>query len=157
MYTIRNILLSIIVLLPLTISSPRMRDLSRDNIMYLKQLTLFTKILNAEYYGESLQSKINGGSVILNRLNHKAFPKTLRAVIFQKNQFAVNGKKFLIDTSVYTKQSLQAAMLLLTFGSQLPPNIVYFHNPKTIKNKKWEYKIKKKLYMCDEVHCYFSY
>lgn len=151
----------LLILFPTTLFAPRLGDHKNPNIEYIKKLTLFTKLLNAEYGNSSLQAKLNGGSVVLNRLLHPAYPKTLEKVILQEKagtpQFSgIKSKHFKIDNSNTTKSSLQAAMLLLDKGSILPKNVLFFANPTKSINKKWINTIKNKLYSCDEAHCYYT-
>jgi len=51
-------------------------------------LRLMASIINCEAGGESLQGKIAVGIVIMNRVESKDFPNTIKKVIYQKNQFS---------------------------------------------------------------------
>ncbi len=52
------------------------------------ELRLMSAIINCEAGGESYQGKLAVGIVVVNRMNSKAFPNTLRGVIYQKGQFS---------------------------------------------------------------------
>lgn len=52
------------------------------------ELRLMASIINCEAGGESYQGKLAVGIVIMNRIDSKAFPNTLRGVIYQKGQFS---------------------------------------------------------------------
>lgn len=51
-------------------------------------LRLMASIINCEAGGESTQGKIAVGIVIMNRVESKNFPNTIKKVIYQKNQFS---------------------------------------------------------------------
>ncbi|MEW6193179.1 MAG: cell wall hydrolase [Bacillota bacterium] len=48
-----------------------------------EDLVLMARIINAEARGESFLGKVAVGAVVMNRLRHPAFPKSIREVIFQ--------------------------------------------------------------------------
>ena len=63
------------------------------------------------------------GSVIINRKNHKAYPNTIRGVVFQRGQYACTW-----DGNYYrqpTQANYRNAQWLLENGSILPGNVVY--------------------------------
>lgn len=51
-------------------------------------LRLMASIINCEAGGESYQGKVAVGIVVMNRVKSKAFPNTIRKVIYQKGQFS---------------------------------------------------------------------
>ena len=51
-------------------------------------LRLMASIINCEAGGEGTQGKIAVGIVIMNRVESKSFPNTIKKVIYQKNQFS---------------------------------------------------------------------
>ncbi len=51
-----------------------------------EDIYLLAKLIHAEARGESMRGKIAVGAVILNRLESQDFPKTVREIIYQKNQ-----------------------------------------------------------------------
>lgn len=53
-----------------------------------KELRLMASIINCEAGGESMQGKIAVGIVIMNRVKSKAFPNTIKKVVYQKGQFS---------------------------------------------------------------------
>lgn len=148
----------LLVLTPLTATTPRPGDhLQKDND-YHARLSLFIRVINSEAYGQSYTEKLRVGSVILNRLHDPDFPKTLHGVIYQKNQFkGLKTKLFEINnTTIKGKESINAGVWLFDHGSILPKNVVYFHNPVTGKDRKWISKIKHKLYFKGDGHWYFK-
>ena len=63
------------------------------------------------------------GSVVLNRVKHRAYPNTIRGVVFQKGQYACTW-----DGNYYrqpTEANYRNAKWLLENGSILPANVVY--------------------------------
>ena len=52
------------------------------------ELRLMASIINCEAGGESYQGKLAVGIVIMNRMDSKAFPNSLRGVIYQRGQFS---------------------------------------------------------------------
>jgi len=147
----------LVFLLPGAITSPRPVDLYSYHIRYIKELVLLSKAINSESTGEKYIDKLRVGSVMLNRIKSNDFPNTLDSVIFQPNQFkGITSVHFKIDTTEAFKESLKAAIYLMIHGSILPPNIVYFHNPKTSKDKNWIKKMKPKLYIKGDRHWYFT-
>ena len=51
-------------------------------------LRLMASIINCEAGGESYQGKLAVGIVVMNRVSSKAFPNTIRKVIYQRGQFS---------------------------------------------------------------------
>lgn len=71
----------------------------------------------------SNEEQLYVGSVVLNRVNHAAYPNTVKAVVFQKGQYACTR-----DGNYYrepTAQNWANARYLLENGSVLPANVVY--------------------------------
>lgn len=52
------------------------------------ELRLMASIINCEAGGESFQGKLAVGIVVMNRVKSKAFPNTIRKVIYQRGQFS---------------------------------------------------------------------
>lgn len=98
-------------------------------------LILFAQLIEAEGGIESYECKLYIGSVVLNRMMHDEFPDGLRDVIFQVgedgvHQFSVtkvrkDGTRA-IDCEP-SEESLDAAAELLTYGTQLPHDVVVFY------------------------------
>lgn len=154
----RYIIIILLFLAPDTFSRSRPVVHTNRHINYIKNLTLLTKAINSESVGEKYIDKMRTGSVILNRLHNGGFGKTLHDVIYHPNQFkGVNTKYFRIDTRTPAGlDSYRAARTLLKYGSILPENVLYFHNPKVGKDKKWMAKIRHRLYCKGEHHWYFT-
>lgn len=80
--------------------------------------------IHYEAKGESVAGQIAVGNVILNRVATNHFPKTVCAVVKQKNQFSWykgNDNLFNAETSAITKLAAKKAM-------QTPRNhVLFFH------------------------------
>lgn len=88
-----------------------------------EDLNVLARIINGEACGESWESKIGVGSVVLNRVNSDRFPNTISAVAFQSGQYACTWDGNYAKTP--TEESINAAKYLLTYGSQFPVNVVF--------------------------------
>ncbi len=95
---------------------------------------LLAKTIFANTRGQSYEAMLAFGSIIMNRVNDKAFPGTIEAVINQKHQFAYGNN--------YDEISLEVARQLMKGNCTLPNYVLY---TKTITSKqewsnKWLYK-----------------
>ncbi len=52
------------------------------------ELRLMASIINCEAGGESYQGKLAVGIVVMNRVSSRAFPNSIRGVVYQKGQFS---------------------------------------------------------------------
>ena len=93
---------------------------------YGSDLELLAKTINGEAGGEPYQGQLAVGTVIINRLNHPAFPKTIRSVIYQRGQFSCTSR----GNFRVTKRSLQVAKEVLKGKKNLPKHVVYFNTAK---------------------------
>lgn len=95
------------------------------------------RIIEAESGGEPYQGKLAVGSVILNRVESRAFPDSIYGVIFDRK----NGVQFtpVANGTIYntpSKESLRAARECLSGGSVVS-DCLYFFNPKTATKAGW--------------------
>jgi len=95
-----------------------------------EDLVLMARIINAEARGESFLGKVAVGAVVINRLRHPAFPKSVREVIFQ----CTNGTyEFtpVADGSINLEPdetAFRAALAALN-GWDPTNGALYFYNP----------------------------
>ncbi len=70
-------------------------------------LELLAALIYCEAGGEPYEAQLAVGACVINRMEHKNYPSTLRGVIFQKNQFtpAMSGKVARILIAGKTSQS----------------------------------------------------
>lgn len=94
---------------------------------------LMSQIVYEESKGEPYEGKIAVASVILNRVTHPSFPKTVEDVIKQKNAFScvINGN----ITAKPDDSSTKAVMDAIS-GSDPTNDAVFFYNPK-IATSRW--------------------
>ncbi|WP_409300051.1 cell wall hydrolase [Peribacillus sp. SCS-155] len=89
---------------------------------------LLARLVHAEAKGEPFAGKVAVATVVLNRVQHKQFPDTIKEVIYQKNAFepVMNG-------SIHepaNKESYEAVEEALQEQGK-DNELLYFYNPKT--------------------------
>ena len=89
---------------------------------------LLARVISAEARGEPYSGQVAVGAVILNRVNHPAFPNTVAGVVYQQGAFTcmVDGQ---IDQPV-AASAYQAAREALN-GSDPSGGAIYYFNPNT--------------------------
>lgn len=95
---------------------------------------LLERLVEAEAGGEPYEGKLAVATVVINRLNSKKFPNTIREVIYQKNQFSpVSRGTINRKASAETKRAVSQVVDegYRSFG----PDVFYFLNSKTATNK----------------------
>lgn len=154
----KSIIILLLILLPLTFTSPAPKDISSEYIKYMDELSLFISVINSESHGLSYAEKLRTGSVVLNRIKSGLFPSTMAGVIFQSGQFkGICTKLFTVDhKSKKGLESIKAAVFLLKNGSILPSCVLYFHNPKTSTDSVQINRLKNKIYYKGRHHWYFT-
>lgn len=88
-----------------------------------EDLEILAHVICGEAQNCDDQEQLYVGSVVLNRVNHSAYPGTIRGVVFQKGQYACTR-----DGNYYrtpTEANYRNARWLLENGSVLPGNVVY--------------------------------
>ncbi|PZD83747.1 LysM peptidoglycan-binding domain-containing protein [Bacilli bacterium] len=102
----------------------------------LKDKELMAKLVHAEAKGEPYAGKVGVATVVLNRVDHKEFPDTIREVIYEKVGGAYaftpvqNGK----INGNYTDEDMKAVNEAIAYRGQSDGSI-YFYNPKTSTSK----------------------
>jgi len=116
---------------PLAIIATDSKAAPADCIFYAERiptyteedLEILTRVLTGECQTGTWELQIAVGSVVLNRVAHEAYPDTIKGVVFQRGQYACTW-----DGNYYrtpTERNREAARWLLTYGSQIPANVVY--------------------------------
>lgn len=91
-------------------------------------LELLARIIHAEARGESFEGQIAVGAVVLNRVQHPDFPKSIREVVYQPGQFtAITDKQIELTPNNKAYQAAQAALE----GQDPSKGAIYYYNPKT--------------------------
>lgn len=91
-----------------------------------EEFILLAKLIHAEARGESLVGQVAVGAVVFNRLQDPRFPKTIRMVIYETNQFSP-----VLDGSINQPPNEKALLAAeLAFNGMDPTNgCVFFYNP----------------------------
>lgn len=97
-----------------------------------EDIHLMAQVVYAESRAEPFTGKVAVASVILNRLLHPEFPKTIEGVVKQKGAFScvVNGR-----LNVVPDDSSYAAVNEALKGKDPTDEAVFFYNPKTATSK----------------------
>ena len=76
------------------------------------------------------------GAVVLNRVKHKWFPNTIKAVIYQKGQYATTHKFF---TKALPLECYQLAVKLLKEGTpEMPLSVIFQSTHKEFGSGVWK-------------------
>ncbi|MGI5901497.1 MAG: cell wall hydrolase [Desulfitobacteriia bacterium] len=121
-------------------NSPVKKQLKKENISRgtahnsrLEDVELLARIIYAEARGESFEGQVAVGAVVLNRVQHPQFPKTIREVVYQPGQFSavMDGQiKLSPDSKAY--KAAQAALA----GQDPTKGALFYYNPK-ISRDQW--------------------
>lgn len=94
------------------------------------EVDLLARLVRAEANGESHKGKVAVAAVVINRTQSKSFPNTIKATIYQKNQFSpVNNGSI---NKKADAASVKAAKEALN-GSDPTRNALFFYNPRYAK------------------------
>ncbi|MHB8172265.1 MAG: cell wall hydrolase [Thermincolia bacterium] len=97
-----------------------------------EEVYLLARLIHAEARGESMEGKIAVGAVVLNRLAHPDYPKTIRDIIYQKNE-RVHQFSPVQDGSISMepdRDSVEAALDAIR-GVDPTGGALFFYNPDT--------------------------
>lgn len=94
-------------------------------------VTLLARVVHAEARGESYTGQVAVASVLLNRVEHPKFPKSLSGVIFQNHAFETvsNGSIWLTPNATAYRAARDAIN-----GWDPTYGALYFYNPAKVKN-----------------------
>lgn len=114
--------------LGMEIGSTGKTDLSSTTGVQEHDVALLAKVISAEARGEPYAGQVAVGAVILNRVEHPAFPNTLAGVVYQPGAFSCmdDGQ---IDQPV-AQSARQAAREALN-GTDPSGGAIYYFNPAT--------------------------
>ncbi|GKU82108.1 cell wall hydrolase [Niallia sp. NCCP-28] len=93
-----------------------------------KDKKLLAHLVHAEAKGEPFAGKVAVAKVVLNRVEHKEFPDTVKGVIYEKNAFSPvqNGS----INEAYDKEAYKAVQVALS-DQKKDDELLYFYNPET--------------------------
>jgi len=99
---------------------------------YENNLYLLAKIISAEARGEPYTGQVAVGAVVLNRVEHPSFPKTLAGVIYQDGAFTA-----IVDGQIYAEVTDSAKRAARDAMNGWDPSYgsIYYYNPKTATNQ----------------------
>ncbi|MEH7085731.1 cell wall hydrolase [Neobacillus drentensis] len=91
------------------------------------EIDLLARLVRAEAQTEPYKGKIAVACVVLNRIENKKFPDTLKEVIYAPGQFqpVQNGE----INKPADKESIKAVKAALSEQRQLVPGALFFYNP----------------------------
>lgn len=108
------------------------------NVVLAHETACMTEAIYREANEESEAGKRAVGTVILNRLKMKGFPKTVCGVIYQKGQFSWTTLKLhKPDPTLYEKARMIAVSVLSGHHQTTIGNALYFHNLSV--NPSWDH------------------
>jgi peptidoglycan lytic transglycosylase len=103
-----------------------------------KDLTLLARIIHAEARGETYKGQVAVGAVVLNRLRSPEFPKTVKAVMMEKNQFScIQDGQIRLTPNATAFRAAKAAVK----GWDPTGNALFYYNP-NISDSKWFKKLR---------------
>ena len=89
---------------------------------------LLARIISAEARGEPYSGQVAVGAVVLNRVDHPSFPRTVSGVIFQSGAFtAVDDRQFDLPVADSARRAAKEALA----GSDPTGGAIYYYNPET--------------------------
>jgi N-acetylmuramoyl-L-alanine amidase len=92
-----------------------------------EDLELLARVIYAEARGEIFEGQVAVGAVVVNRLTHPQFPKTIREVIYQQGQFtAVSDQQILLEPNPLAFQAAEAALA----GQDPTGGAIFYFNPR---------------------------
>ncbi|ACX52793.1 cell wall hydrolase SleB [Ammonifex degensii KC4] len=101
-----------------------------------RDLELLARIIHAEARGEEFLGKVAVGAVVLNRLRHPAFPKTVPEVIFQRTNGLYEFTP-VADGSINLEpdEEAYAAAREALKGRDPTGGALFFYNPRTATDR----------------------
>lgn len=98
------------------------------------EIDLLARLVRAEAQTEPFEGKIAVACVVLNRIESKKFPDTIKEVIYAPGQFqpVKNGE---INKQA-DEESIKAVKAALSEQRQLAPGALFFYNP-AIETSRW--------------------
>ncbi len=92
------------------------------------EMDLLSRLVHAEAKGESYEGKKAVASVVLNRVEHRSFPDSVKGVIYQRNAFQPVSNGSIHDKA--DQDSIKAVKQVVKEHDRTT-KAIYFYNPKT--------------------------
>ncbi|HBU89897.1 cell wall hydrolase [Bacillus sp. FSL M8-0266] len=93
-----------------------------------EEMELLSRLVHAEAKGESYAGKKAVASVVLNRVEHRSFPDSVKGVIYQRNAFQPVSNGSIHDKA--DQDSVKAVKQVVKEHDRTT-KAIYFYNPKT--------------------------
>ncbi len=106
-------------------------DLAAPGQAYSYEFDLMARVISAEAKGEPYIGQVAVGAVILNRVEHPHFPKTIPGVIFEPDAFTAVSTGHIWDSPA--QSSIRAAQDALA-GWDPTGGALYYYNPAKATN-----------------------
>lgn len=107
--------------------SEMLDEIYAPSYAYSEQEKAFiARVVYAEARGEIFEGKVAVAAVVLNRFESGRFGKTVKRVVFARNQFAVSRR--------YTAECMKAVEIAIDNKDAYPDDMYYF---RVSKSKKW--------------------
>lgn len=128
---------------------------NKDNLYTVKnrlksytydEVSLLARVINAEATGCSDVDKVAIASSIMNRVDDPSFNGNIHAVVYSKNQYAINNN--------FTNQDLNIAYCVYN-GWVRDCNVLYFHTKLSSNNHSKKIRRERKLLFKTDCHEYF--
>ncbi len=117
--------------LPATASARGSLNLADPGQAYSYNFDLMARVISAEAKGEPYVGQVAVGAVILNRVDHPNFPKTIPGVVFEPDAFTAVSAGHIWEPPAAT--SVRAAQDALA-GWDPVGGAVYYYNPAKATN-----------------------
>lgn len=142
MKRLRNIVLSLFLVIPTLIGANDQTDLKPDTAIF-KQAQCLATNLYFEARGEPFTGIVGVAQTTINRTKHKNFPNTVCEVVHQKNQFSwTTTKQKISNRKLYDKMyNISVAVMTGNIHNPKFTNTIYFHN--TAVTPDWSSRMKR--------------
>lgn len=117
-----------------TVYAQNFSSISRGRVPITEEeLELLARVIHGEARGEDFIGQVAVAAVVLNRVQDRGFPNTIREVIYQQNAFtAVNDKQINLEPNETAYRAALAAIM----GEDPTGGAIYYYNPK-IATDRW--------------------
>lgn len=99
---------------------------------------MLARLIYLETGGQGWDCMVACGSVVMNRIQSDNYPNTLEGVIFQNGQYSVTRNRHRFWLTEPSEDAYMVAELVLTCGSQIPDNVMFQGQSRTIGSGVWK-------------------
>lgn len=100
------------------------------------EIQLLAKLVYGEARGESYEGQVAVAAVVLNRVESKEFPNTIKGVVYENGQFSCVGGSAFNKTQSKESSCYKAALAAIA-GEDPTGGCLYFYNPKECSPSNW--------------------